>query len=362
MRLEPQSQHYIFQCYDWLSFWQETVGDHSIRIKPWIAVVLNEEEQVRMIFPLGIRRHWGIRVLEFLGGESSDYLGPLIHDKWMSNIDKIQLAWNRVLKEIPAHDIKHFIKLPAKWGIEENPILKIWKSTLQGNSYSATLPSDFDEFRSKLRKKLRQDNNRQRRRLSERGLVVFEIANKNDNELQVALDVMIKQKRQRYQDTGVPDIFSQEIVRQFYKMLSEKLSGEGKIHFSLLNLENEILASHWGATYRGRFYYLMPTYAGRQWGTYSPGRLLLENLIEWSIQHDFKVFDFTVGGEDYKKDWCDTKMSYFEHLSVAKPFGMAYFGYIRLKRRARNSERTWRIVKFFYSWLRMGNKINNNSN
>ena len=51
----------------------------------------------------------------------------------------------------------------------------------------------------------------------------------------------------------------------------------------------------------------MPTFA-TEWKSYSPGRLLLEYLIQWSIEQRLKVFDFTVGDEEYKKEW--TRFTY----------------------------------------------------
>lgn len=351
--LEPSSQHHVFQSHEWLRFWQKTIGARAPGITPWIAVVLDADDHPGMIFPFGIRRHFGARVFEFLGGGQADYQGPLIHNDWISDIPKIQSAWNLVCKALPGHDVRHFAKLPAQWCTENNPVLKIWETRFQDNSYFARLPENFNEFQLKLKPKFRSDTNRQRRRLSEIGVVKFEVIDNSDRWL-AALDVMIKQKRQRYRSTGVPDMFADEAAQQFYRHLPEKFADEGKIHFSVVRLDDEILATHWGAVYRDRFYFLIPTYESKKWGAYSPGRLLLDNLMEWCIQNGLKVFDFTVGGEEYKKDWCNGEMPLFEHLHAVTPFGLPYLGYIRLRRRARRSERVWSGITFIYSWFRYG--------
>lgn len=49
----------------------------------------------------------------------------------------------------------------------------------------------------------------------------------------------------------------------------------------------------------------MPSYEGGDWRRFSPGRLLNEYLIEWSFSNGINVFDFGIGDEDYKKDYCD---------------------------------------------------------
>ena len=87
-----------------------------------------------------------------------------------------------------------------------------------------------------------------------------------------------------------------------YKNMTQNLDSYAHIHFAVLKLDDIVLASHWGAFDENSFYYLMPTF-NQEWNRYSPGRLLLENLIEWSIGKGLKVFDFTVGGEQYKKEY-----------------------------------------------------------
>ena len=119
-------------------------------------------------------------------------------------------------------------------------------------------------------------------------------------------------------------------------------------------MNDEIVATHWGAVYQNRFYYLMPTITNGPLRSYSPGRLLLEDLVEWSIAQRLSLFDVTIGGAEYKRDWCDGEMALFEHLRIATPFGFPYLGYIRLRRRVRKSSRVWNVVKFLYSGLRYG--------
>lgn len=353
--LEPFSQHYVFQSYEWLNFGQKTVGEGPQGVTPWIGVVFDDlDDQPRMIFPLGFRRILGARVLEFIGGGQSDYLGPLVHNNWVSDMPKIRSAWDMVRNALPPHDVRHFAKLPACWSETANPMLEIWGATFQDNAYAMQLPESFEAFQARLRPKFRQDTKRQRRRLQGMGALDFEVIDSSDSSWNVVFGEMIEQKRQRYRATGVPDIFSDDKVQQFYRVLPERFSGEGKIHFSFLKLGNEILAAHWGAIHRGRFYYIMPTFKGGKWHAYSTGRLLLENLVEWCIQNGLKVFDCTIGGEDYKKDWCDSVMPLFEHLHLVTPRGLPYLTYVRLQRRAKRNDRVWKGVKFIYSWYRYG--------
>lgn len=348
-QIDDSSQRHVFQTYEWLEYWQQSIGKDVLAIKPWIAVILDEHNQPKMICPFGVRNQLGARVLEFLGNAQSDYQGPLISDCWISDLAKIKLAWKQICDAMPGHDIRHFHKLPAQWCVLDNPMLKIWKSSFQDNSYSTSLPDSFNEFQMRQRKKFRQDTKRQHRRLSEKGTVKFEVIPCDYKQWRYAIDRMIEQKSLRCRVMKVPDIFSEAAVQDFYRELPHKLLGKGTIHFSVLKMGDEILASHWGAVYQKRFYYLVPTIIEGELGVYSPGRLLLANLVEWCIQNGVKVFDFTIGGEDYKRDWCDNEMPLFEHLHLVTPFGIPYLFYIRLRRWARRDQRIWGGIKFLYS-------------
>lgn len=356
--LELSAQYHVFQSYEWLSFWQQTIGATSVGIKPWLCVVSDANHLPKMILPLGINVFFGSRVLRFLGGDQGDYLGPVLHNDWVTDVSSIESAWNMVEKAFPEHDVRHFIKMPSLWRFADNPMLKIWQSTFQDYAYSSKLPATIDEFRSMLKPKLRSDNNRQRKRLAEKGMVEFEVIEAGDT-WPIAMDAMIEQKRRRYIETGVPDILSDSAVQKFYRDIPRQFSDGGKIHLSVLKLDGQILATHWGAVHRERFYFLMPTYVESVWARYSPGRLLLENLMEWCIQNDLKVFDFTIGGEEYKKNWCDEELQLLEHLRLATVRGIPYFVCQWLKKRIKRNRYLWNCTKYIYAWVRYG-KSNGN--
>ena len=48
----------------------------------------------------------------------------------------------------------------------------------------------------------------------------------------------------------------------------------------------------------------MPSYDAA-WDRLSPGRLLLDHLIEWSFCQGLGEFDFTIGDEPYKATFCN---------------------------------------------------------
>lgn len=318
-KLELQCRNYLFQSYDWIHQWQQTIGN-ELKTKPFIVTV-RHRGQVVALFPMAVRRSYGISVLGFLGGEQSDYNSPLIVKHYLC-AERLSVIWPLVNDVLPSHDIIIFSRLPQFLSEKENYLCSIWGSKQVTSSYASILPRSITEFQAQIPKRIRSDNKRQVKRLKKIGSLTFIVA-KSQDVYDKLIDSMILQKRYRYQSTGVRDILSGQAAKDFYKKIELNPISKVRIHLSALMLNENVLATHWGAIYNDRFYFLMPSYSN-EWERFSPGRLLLLNLIEWSIDQGLQVFDFTVGEEDYKKKYCGKEMKIYEHLKVKTPLGVIY--------------------------------------
>ncbi len=52
--------------------------------------------------------------------------------------------------------------------------------------------------------------------------------------------------------------------------------------------------------------------------------LTCTNCSTSAIDRGFKHFDFTIGDESYKRDWCDTELRLYDYLAaatIARPAG-----------------------------------------
>jgi len=319
--LEKECDHYVFQSYDWLANWYKTIGISNYNILPKIIVVSKNSIPIALL-PLGIRKSLGARVLEFLGGDQSDYNAPLILPKY-STLRKSKNIWEIIKDQLPVHDIQSFSNLPSKINQSDNTIIHLWKCRYVYDSHYCSLPKTWKSYCDNISSKILNDSKRQFRRLEKKGNLEFLIASNND-EYNFFISSMFKQKRKRYQKTGAIDILSVEATRLFYKEFYKFLNFKKLIHLSVLRLNNEIIATHWGITYKKRFYFLLPTYADGEWSKYSAGRLLQQKLIEWAINNNFEIFDFTIGNEAYKKSWCNHSMEIFSSERLVSIFGIIF--------------------------------------
>ena len=112
-------------------------------------------------------------------------------------------------------------------------------------------------------------------------------------------------------------MFENQQYRSLYLNCNKNLGKLGNLHISTLRVKNKIIAGHWGFYTKDTFYYIMPSYESGIWAKYSPGKILLEYLMEWACKNRIKTFDFTEGYANYKKNWSNTKI--FLHSTIV-PF------------------------------------------
>ena len=324
---------YAFQTYEWLSTWYQIVGNKS-GFKPCLVLVEEVENKQLMILPLGIKSIGGIKILSWLGDKVTDYHSPLIRENITEEFfeQNLFLIWSEVKKKLPPFDVIHFDKQPEFIDGFKNPFLQLGCNQLNYHAYSFYIEGSWEKYYTKrVKKRIRSDSRRQLKRLEEKGTVKFKIVSDTETIKEIT-DVMINHKVRRFLETGVSNMFSNPIYSQFYHKAAEKFVTEGLIHISALYVDDKIIATHWGTVYKNRFCYLMPTYEGGEWEKYSAGRLLLIYLMKWCAENRIELFDFTIGDEVYKKDWCDKEMKIFEYRESISFKGIFYVFILWLKK------------------------------
>lgn len=136
------------------------------------------------------------------------------------------------------------------------------------------------------------DTARQRRRIErELGPLKFVL----DDSRPEVFDACVKWKSAQYVETGVGDMFAAPQNVELFRQLHAR----GLVKVSSLSAKDTLLAAHFGTHTDKRFTWWIPAYDAT-YGKYSPGRLLLEELMRSSQQQGDLEFDFLIGDEKYK--------------------------------------------------------------
>jgi CelD/BcsL family acetyltransferase involved in cellulose biosynthesis len=287
------------------------------------VAVVNADDQPLMLLPLGIEPRYGARVLTFLDGGVSDYNAPIVFpfaQDWDART--IGTVWQGLQKILLPFDVAIFDKMPGHVGDLPNPFMLFDISVCPYSGHAVSLSGAWEDF-SKQRLPRRQDSRRKRRRLGEVGTLHFEVA-ETSAQFDTFLDALIRQKTRRYIETRGVDGFDRPGYRAFYPEMTRRFGKNGPVHLSALKLDDTIIAAHWGYVVGPRFYYLVPTFEGGDWGRYSAGRLLLEHLLEWSFARELEVFDLTNGDEPYKLEYCDLTIPLYRAVIPVTSLGRVY--------------------------------------
>lgn len=337
------SRNYVFQSADFLDVWCDTIGK-ARGTKPFFVAVVHASGAPHALFPLGVERSQsGLRTLRFLDGGVSDYNAPVLFPAaktWDPALART--LWKAIIRVAPAFDVAIVEKMPDRVCDADNPLMPLVTGPYPQSGYFMQLPESAEEFVSK-RLPRGQDTRRKLRRLRDRGAVEFRIGS-TPAEWDEMLEAMMRQKSRRYLETRGADGLERPGYRAFFRDAAFRLAPLGRVHLSALTVDGTILAVHWGYRSRQRFYYMMPSFEEGEWLRYSPGRHLLNNLIEWAIESGVEIFDQGVGDEEYKREYCDVTMALYEIETPRTLRGRAHL----LGRRAKASVRgtpVWDALK-----------------
>lgn len=323
---------YGFQTHAWIATLLDTV-DRDRPQRPAIVLVTDAAGAPGLLLPLTIRRTGGLNRLEFIDSGFADYNAPLITADLAQALagGGFPALWRRILAAVGPVDMVRLTKLPEHIGPVSNPFLQL-PCRPSGISFQVPLAGDFESFLRSRSANLRQDSRAKRRRLARRhGPVALHIAATGE-EIDRLLDVLVRQKSQRYRATGAVNRFRAPATAAFYRAIAHREAASGRVQVAALTAGDHVVAAHLGLVVGDRFYWLMPAFDTETFASFSPGRLLLVELLAWAFEHGLAVFDLTIGDEPYKRDWADQTMPLYTHLGGVTPAGRLQTGGERLYR------------------------------
>jgi CelD/BcsL family acetyltransferase involved in cellulose biosynthesis len=150
---------------------------------------------------------------------------------------------------------------------------------------------------------------KRKRRKLEREVGPVRIVLRAERSETALVELCMTWKSAQYQRSNYVDVFASEKMRNLFLRLFEK----GAITLSALYVGDRAAAIHMGPVSAERFYYWVPAY-DTELQLYSPGVILMEELMRDCMSAGTREFDFLIGGEDYK-------FYYATHVRLIGPSG-----------------------------------------
>ena len=321
VEFEKKSNHYFFQSFIWQKTWYLQQKKYQKKVINYSIIVKNINEIV-MIIPLNIDYSYGVKKLCWSGFPFSDYNAPLIKKNYDIKQDFFLIIWEKIVNSNKDFDCICFDNLPEKISNFYNPFFKFLKKKINNYSYGI----EFNET-CKIKKKELANINYQTNRLKNLGKLVFKTVMTNEDSSKI-LNFIISNKSKQYDRTNAWNLFKLNIHRELFE--SSNLNMNENIDLSYLVLDDHIIAAQYGYNYDKRYYYLFPTYK-YEYRKFSPGKILLQKMIEKKKLESFIFFDLTIGSENYKEKFSNYKMASAFFLQSKNLKGLVYIFFLKIK-------------------------------
>jgi CelD/BcsL family acetyltransferase involved in cellulose biosynthesis len=320
---EQQADCTVFQSYAWLSTWQRHIGQRR-GVAPLIVIGRDRDGAILFLLPLAIEPSGFARRLTWLGAELGDYNAPLLAPDFSRRVtaDRFVQLWDEITQRVRCYsrggyDLIRFEKMPETVGAQPNPFLQLPVELNPSGAYLTHLTADWESFYiAKRSSATRRRDRTKRKRLAEIGEVSFVTAEKIA-ERRDTLETLMRQKSRSLAQMGAPDIFARTGAREFYLALATEPATQGLVHLSRLHVGSTAAATNLGLVFRGRYSHVLASYDDGDVSRFGPGVAHLHDLMRYAIERGCGIFDFTVGDERYKREWCDTEIKLYDHVSAA---------------------------------------------
>jgi len=345
-----------FQTFDWLSIWQEQVGRLN-GVAPRIVVGHAANGALAFIAPLAIARKPTHKELVWLGSDLNDCNAPLLAPGFAQRSDAVADLWPRIRDAIRAcpdsdFDVIRLEKMPAAVGAQANPFAALGTALHPSGYYATPLAPDWDTFYTAKRSSATRRRDRTKRnRLGDFGAVAFSSLPSGAAAV-AALDVLVAQKSATFAARGIPNFFAKPGYLAFYRALASNPRTSELVHVSELRVGNEVAAVSFCLIFAGRYYYLLSSYTDAEMARFGPGAVHLHELMRYAIGKGVGVFDFTIGDETYKRDWCDEGEKLFDYIAVAGWRGALAVMPMRFARHAKRTIKQTPALWAAFTWLR----------
>jgi len=305
-RLENLAKNSLHQGFNWCLAWIEAHGS-ELAIVRGIA-----GDRTLFLLPLEISREKGIRIARFPGDRFNNInTGLFDADLVAPDAEELQnFAHSLKIALKDRADLVVLDNIPLRWRGIRHPLAGLATIENQNHSFQLPLFANFEATIAQLNAKSRRKKFRSSSRKLEAIGGYEHVTARGHAEKHALLDLFFRQKSGRLRMFGLPDVFQPDETRDFFhRLLDVPTDDNGTplvIHAVRLSGEHEgHVPAIAGLSRKGdhvicQFSSIDETICPEA----SPGELLFWLMIEQCCREHAAIFDFGIGDQPYKRNWC----------------------------------------------------------
>ncbi|GAA2824602.1 CelD/BcsL family acetyltransferase involved in cellulose biosynthesis [Aminobacter aminovorans] len=342
------------QSPEWVSTWIDANKPDAM------LATLSTNGRPVLSVALEVGREGPFRIARFLGGKHANGNFPASDKNWLvaANAQDIGVLVRAIGKARPDIDLVAFDRLIGDFKGLPNPLLKLPSAQSPNVALAVDLDGGFEQVLTRTSGKKKRKRHRSQERKYEAVGGARRIMATTTAEANAMLDAFYAMKEQRFGAMGITDVFADASVRSFFrKLFVDALAREDRA-FVLHGLEvgGKYRAVTGSSRAGNRLVCEFGAIADDELAYASPGEyLFFDNIAEASDQ-GFDIYDFSVGDEPYKRQWCDLEIQHADVLVPLTTKGRLYAlglrSLSRVKATVKNNDRLWALIKRLRSVLR----------
>jgi CelD/BcsL family acetyltransferase involved in cellulose biosynthesis len=350
--LENQQASFTpYQRFDFVAAWQRQVGERE-GLVPFIVIAYDTERRPLLLLPLALRHAYGARCAGFMGGKHSTFNMALWDRDFTASATQADLeGLISAISERAEADVFVLHQQPLRWRDLPNPLALLPHQPsandcpllkMEPGAAPATLVSN--SFRRRLKGK--------ERKLQSLPGYRYHVAS-NEADVTRLLDWFFRIKPQRMAEQKLPNVFADPGIEDFIRRActTPLANGHHVIDIHALECDEEVIAIFAGVADGHRFSMMFNTYTMSASSKFSPGLILMRDIIDHYAGQDYRAFDLGIGSDDYKRLFCKDDEPIFDSFIALSQRGKLAAGVMS------GLNRTKRLVKHNPALLEMAQKL-----
>ena len=293
-----------YQRFDFLGAWQRQAGARA-SLSPFIVVAYDIERRPLLLLPLTLKHAHGVRTVCFMGGKHATFNMALWDREFAAHASADDLdALISGIRARSGADVLELTQQPLRWRDMPNPMALLPHQPSANDCPLMTIMPE-EPPTSRISSSFRRRLKGKERKLQALPGYRYGVA-ETDAEIQRVLEAFFRIKPLRMAEQKLPSVFAEPGVEDFIRTACmARLEGGGHaIDIHALECDDEVIAMFAGVADGDRFSMMFNTYTMSDNSRYSPGLILMRNIVDHYAERGYRALDLGIGSDEYKRLFC----------------------------------------------------------
>src|SRR5438045_2760811 len=340
-----------YQRFDFLSAWQREVGERE-DLSPFVVIAWDSERNPLALLPLARRRKHGVQVASFMGGKHANFNMALWDRDFAATATRADLeALVAAIAQGSDADVLALYRQPLSWRDLPNP-MALLPHQPSANDCPVLVMEPGAAPQARISNSFRRRLRGKERKLEPLPGYRYRVA-ETDADITRLLDWFFRVKPLRMAEQKLPNVFADPGIEDFIRSAcaTPLANGNHVIDIHALECDEEVIAIFAGVADGHRFSMMFNTYTMSASSKYSPGLILMRDIIDHYAGRDYRAFDLGIGSDDYKRLFCKDDEPIFDSFIPLSQRGKLAASVMS------GLNRTKRLVKHNPALLEMAQKL-----